>query len=124
MVSKNVINVIQNNEDIDFNEGFLEDELDRLQATLFYLMDKVQLVDIVEIWELIRLTRIYKHYIILLADGVEIITQFQHINNNPMVIKHCGQPATKRIKVSFENDMQYSRTNNSILSLSDLNLHV
>ncbi|CAG8833932.1 14095_t:CDS:2, partial [Gigaspora margarita] len=94
---------------IAYNEGFLEDELDRLQATLFYLMDKVQLDDIIEIWKLIGLTRIYKHYMILLVDreSVGVMIQFQHVDNIELIINNFHVFNQLKIPYTFTTKVQH-----------------
>ncbi|PKY60795.1 hypothetical protein RhiirA4_431379 [Rhizophagus irregularis] len=64
----------------NYNEGFIEDQLDRPQTTLFSLLEEIQLIDVIEIWELYGLTKSYKHYVILLADGGHLCTCLAIIN--------------------------------------------
>ncbi|CAG8538614.1 2410_t:CDS:2 [Gigaspora rosea] len=112
LIHKNSINIIQNNEEVNCDIGFLEDQLDRPQATLNYLINGVQIDDIIEIWELKNATdesnqeQIY----IDIAD--------------PIVYKHRGRPPTKRIKASSETSLHYYGTNKSARNVFDSNLYV
>lgn len=60
------------------------------QTTLFSLLEEVQLSDVVEIWELYGITKSYRHYIILLADGGHLCTCLAIINRG-LVCAHFFQ---------------------------------
>ncbi|CAG8689799.1 16511_t:CDS:2, partial [Dentiscutata erythropus] len=53
---------------LDCDDDFLEDQLDRPQTSLCSLLIDIQLSDIVEVWELFGITKSYKHYVSLLND--------------------------------------------------------
>ncbi|CAG8829779.1 41668_t:CDS:2, partial [Gigaspora margarita] len=59
---------------LDYDNGFLEDQLDRPQISIMALIKDIDHNDIVEIWEVIDLSTIYKHYIVLLTDGGHLCT--------------------------------------------------
>ncbi|CAG8737324.1 4796_t:CDS:2, partial [Gigaspora rosea] len=80
LISIEFINNIPDDE-IDSDIGFFKDQLDKPQATLSYLIDRIQLADIVEIWELFGLTREYKYYAILFIDGSHLCTCLSIINH-------------------------------------------
>ncbi|RIB10465.1 hypothetical protein C2G38_2250743 [Gigaspora rosea] len=66
----------------DYNNSFLEDQLDRPQISLIALIIDFDLNDIVEIWEIIGLSMVYKHYMdagleILQWKSIMISTTFQ-----------------------------------------------
>ncbi|RGB26201.1 hypothetical protein C1646_770752 [Rhizophagus diaphanus] len=68
IIFKESIDIIKDNDQYNYNEGFLKNHLDRPQTSLFSLLKEIKLSDIIEIWELYGLTKFYKHYIILLID--------------------------------------------------------
>ncbi|GBC20424.2 protein FAR1-RELATED SEQUENCE 5-like [Rhizophagus irregularis DAOM 181602=DAOM 197198] len=80
IISKESIDTIKDDDQCNYNEGFLEDHLDRPQTSLFSLFEEIELSDIIEIWELYGLTKSYKHYIILLIDGGHLCTCLAIIN--------------------------------------------
>ena len=77
----------QDDDQCNYSEGFLEDQLDMPQTSLFSLLEGIQLSDIIEIWELFGITKSYKHYIILLIDGGHLCTCLSIINRG-LVCSH------------------------------------
>ncbi|CAG8501028.1 17624_t:CDS:2 [Funneliformis caledonium] len=69
IVLKEAIDIAKNNDQHNYGDRFLEDQLDRPQISIFFLLERIQLFDIIEIWKLTSLTKLYKHYVILLIDG-------------------------------------------------------
>ncbi|CAB4493479.1 unnamed protein product [Rhizophagus irregularis] len=91
IISKESINTIKDDDQCNYNEGFLEDHLNRPQTSLFSLLEEIELSDIIEIWELYSLTKkTYKHYIILLIDGGHLCTCLAIINRG-LVCLHYFQ---------------------------------
>ncbi|CAG8554484.1 20927_t:CDS:2, partial [Gigaspora rosea] len=89
LVPKDSINIVSNGEEIDCNIGFLEDQLKRPQATLSYLLNGVRLIDIVEIWELrwyLESMQVQVDQLNLQEESVEIVTQFQQVNNTQFIV--------------------------------------
>ncbi|CAB4446786.1 unnamed protein product [Rhizophagus irregularis] len=134
----------KNDDQCNYNEGFIENQLGRLQTILFSLLEKIQLIDVIEIWKLYGLTKSYKYYVILLADGGHLCTCLTIINhglkkkpindtNNknenvqilvPVVQKQRGHLPNKCIKSATEFNSYYVNTKNSAINPSDPNLYV
>ncbi|UZO09960.1 uncharacterized protein OCT59_030169 [Rhizophagus irregularis] len=122
IISKESIDTIKDDDQCNYNEGFLEDHLDRPQTSLFFLLEEIELSDIIEIWELYGLTKSYKHYIILLIDGediqdqyiqanlqdetVGIVTQFQQNDNNTALVTDLHIFKQLRIPDVFTNNIK------------------
>ncbi|UZN99289.1 uncharacterized protein OCT59_000567 [Rhizophagus irregularis] len=123
IISKESINTIKDDDQCNYNEGFLEDHLNRPQTSLFSLLEEIELSDIIEIWELYSLTKkTYKHYIILLIDGediqdqyiqanlqdetVGIVTQFQQDDNNTALVTDLHIFKQLRIPDVFTNNIK------------------
>src|SRR6185437_16052257 len=81
LISKESAGLIQEDlNQLDYDAGFLEDHLDRPQASLHSLIEDIRLSDVVEIWELFGITNSHKHYVILLNDGGHLCTCLSIIN--------------------------------------------
>ena len=65
---------------MDYNDGFLEDQLDRPQISIMTLLNDISLDDVIEIWELIGIAIAYKHYVVLLSDGGHLCTCMAIVN--------------------------------------------
>ncbi|CAG8718886.1 5888_t:CDS:2, partial [Funneliformis caledonium] len=83
IVLKEAIDITKYN----YSDGFLKDQLDRPQTSIFFLLERIQLSDIIEIWELTGLTKSYKHYVILLIDSGHLCTCLAIINRG-LVCSH------------------------------------
>ncbi|CAG8530536.1 4155_t:CDS:2 [Funneliformis mosseae] len=81
IVLKEVIDIAKDNDQHNYSNGFLKDQLDRPQTSIFFLLERIQLSDIIEIWELTGLTKSYKHYVILLIDSDHLYMCLTIINH-------------------------------------------
>ncbi|CAG8795175.1 22931_t:CDS:2, partial [Cetraspora pellucida] len=81
---------LQENLQLDYDNGFLENQLDRPQNSIIALIKDIDLSDIIEIWKLICLSSVYKHYIVLLCDGGYLCTCMTIINRG-IICSHFFQ---------------------------------
>ncbi|CAG8732076.1 6389_t:CDS:2 [Cetraspora pellucida] len=146
LVFKDAIKNAQNDNDIDYSKGFLEDQLDRPQI-------KAPHVFTAEVQQCVQRKAKYSHSFRKIKKAlnmtfdlkcedefINLIDKFidykkssiESANKENMqvqisdsiVIKHCGCPLNKRIKALSESKIQHDRTNNSALNLSDPNLYI
>ncbi|CAG8789746.1 5284_t:CDS:2, partial [Cetraspora pellucida] len=88
LISKETISIIQEDPDqLSYNTSFLEDQLDRPQIAIHSLLNRIQLSNVLEIWELFGLTTKYKHFIVLLNDREHLCTCLAIINRG-LVYSH------------------------------------
>ncbi|CAG8762224.1 20691_t:CDS:2, partial [Gigaspora margarita] len=62
------LKIDQENQQLDYDNGFLENHLDRPPTSIIALIKDIEPNDIIEIWKLIYLSNNYKYYVILLSD--------------------------------------------------------
>ncbi|CAG8581179.1 10891_t:CDS:2, partial [Dentiscutata heterogama] len=90
------IHAIQENpSQLDCDIGFLKDHLDRPQTTLYYLIDRIQLTDILEIWELSGLTNANTNYVVV--PDLHILDKFRALHTFMAEIKQHAQKKVKYV---------------------------
>ncbi|CAG8640334.1 23368_t:CDS:2, partial [Cetraspora pellucida] len=126
LISKKTISIIQEDPDqLSYNTGFLEDQLDRPQIAIHPFLNGIQLSDVLEIWKLFGLITKYKHFIVLLNDGEHLCTCLAIINCGLVCLHYFHimmNSKAAKFNRTIEAVTQFQQVNSNCAVVSDLHI--